>query len=123
MLDMVLEDRQAARTLPGFDPDAALVGIDFAIAVGADATAGPIAEILRAPHRAAQPGGMQDALAAHAAVPDDFLERLLHGEHQAVDNPHFPIPCAASCRSARRPESALHSRPPGPHRRSAWPSW
>src|SRR2546421_4434318 len=123
VLDVVLEDGQAARALPGFDPDAALVGIDLAVAVGAHTTARTVAQILGAAHRAAEAGRVQDALTAHAAVPDRFLERLLDSDHEALDDAHRASPCAASCRSARPPESVLRSQRPAPRPRSAWPSW
>src|SRR2546428_6814883 len=88
ILDVILEDGEPSRALPGVDPDTSLVGVHLAVAVGADAAARPIAKILGAAHRAAQAGRVQDALAAHPAVPDRFLERLLDGEHQALDNAH-----------------------------------
>src|SRR6266550_2140743 len=98
VLDVILEDRHAPRALPGFDPDAALVGIHLAVAVGAHATAGAVTQILGAAHRAAEAGRMQDALSTHAAVPHRFLQRLLHSDHEALDDAHRAIPCAASCR-------------------------
>src|SRR3989454_4212126 len=98
MLDVVLEERHAPRALPGFDPDASLVGIDLAVAVGPHTAAGAVAQILGAAHRAAEAGRVQDALTAHAAVPDRFLQRLLDGDNKALDDAHRPSPCAASCR-------------------------
>src|SRR4029077_9462957 len=94
----ILEDGEASRALPGFDPDATLVRVDLAIAVRANTAARTVTEILRAAHRTAQAGRVQDALAAHAAVPDRFLQRLLRGKHQAFDNAHCPSPYAASYR-------------------------
>src|SRR2546425_9386943 len=98
VLDVIPEDGQAPRALPGFDPDAALVGIDLAVAVGAHTAAGAVAQILGTAHRAAEAGRVQDALTAHAAVPDRFLQRLLDGDHEALDHAHRASPCAASCR-------------------------
>src|ERR1700682_3249242 len=104
MQNVILENGQPPRALPGFDPDATLVRIRLAVAVGSHATAGTVAEILGAAHRAAQAGRVQDALSTHAAIPDRFLQWLLHGDHQALDDAHGSSPCAASCRSARQPE-------------------
>src|SRR5438067_8074396 len=50
VLDMVLEDGQPARALPGFDPDATHVGIHIAVAVGAHPATGAVAQILGAAH-------------------------------------------------------------------------
>src|ERR1700716_1941441 len=102
--DVILEDGQPPRALPGLDPDATLVRVHLAVAVGAHPTAGTVAEILGAAHRAAQAGRVQDALSTHAAIPDTFFQRLLHGDHQPLDNAHRSSPCAASCRSVRQPE-------------------
>src|ERR1700694_4508163 len=98
MQDVILEDGQAPRALPGLDPHATLVCVHLAVAVRSNTTARTVPKILGAAHRAAQAGRMQDALAAHAAVPDRFLQRFLGGEHQAFENAHCPSPCAASYR-------------------------
>src|SRR6185312_6024114 len=49
-------------------PDALHVGPDLAVAVGAHAPAGPVAQALRTVHGAGHAGGAEDALAAHAAI-------------------------------------------------------
>src|ERR1700674_873153 len=98
MLDVILEHRKASRTLPGFDPDATLIRVHLAVAVRTYATARAVAQILRAAHRASEAGRMQDALAAHAAVPDRLFQWLLHRKHQALENAHRPTPSSASCR-------------------------
>src|SRR5438094_8287684 len=98
MLDVILEDGQPSRPFPGLDPDAARVWKNFAVAVRAHPTAWPVAQIFRTAHRAAQARRVQDALAAHAAVPDRFLERLLDGEHQTLENAHRPSLFSASYR-------------------------
>src|ERR1700674_3209594 len=98
MLDVILEHRKASRTLPGFDPDATLIRVHLGVAVRTYATARAVAQILRAAHRASEAGRMQDALAAHAAVPDRLFQWLLHRKHQALENAHRPTPSSASCR-------------------------
>src|SRR2546421_2712584 len=98
VLDVATPERQLARTFPGLDPDAALVRVHLAIAIGTHAAAWPIAQVLRATHRTAHPGRVQDALAAHAAIPNRLFERLLDGKHQALGEAHRVSPCAASCR-------------------------
>src|SRR3982074_923235 len=96
VLDVILENGQPPRAFPGFDPDAALVGLALAIAVGAHPAAWSVAQILGTAHRAAEPGRVQDALAAHAAIPDRLLQRLLDGDHEPLEHAHPAIPCAAS---------------------------
>src|SRR5438309_5142938 len=103
VVNVILEHRQALGALPGVDPYASLIGVHLTIAVGADTTARSVAQILGAPHRAAEAGRVQDALATHAAVPDRFLQRLLYCDHEALENAHRPTPFSVSCRSARRP--------------------
>src|ERR1700732_1464924 len=98
MQDVILENGQAPRAPPGLDPDATLVRVHLAVAVRSNTAARTVPKILGAAHRAAQAGRMQDALAAHAAVPDRFLQRLLGGEHQAFENAHCSSPSSASCR-------------------------
>src|SRR4029077_11947265 len=53
MEDVILEDGQASRALPGFDPDAALVRVDLAVAVRTNTAARAVTEIFRAAHRTA----------------------------------------------------------------------
>src|SRR6267143_1210341 len=98
MVDVLLEDGQAQRTFPGLDPDAPLVRVHLAVAVRTNTAARTVPQILGATHRAAQAGRVQNALAAHAAVPDRFLQRLLGGEHQALENAHCPSPSSAPYR-------------------------
>src|SRR5438552_16037560 len=88
VLDVIFEDRQAPRALPGFDPEATLVRLQLAVTVGARAATGAVAQVLGAPHWAAEAGRVQDALSTHAAVPHRFLQRLLDGDQEALDNAH-----------------------------------
>src|SRR3954447_19691776 len=67
----------------GLQPDAAHLGLDLAVAVRANAAARTVAKGLGARHRAGQAGVVQDALPAHAAVPDRPLDRVLGDLEQA----------------------------------------
>src|SRR5438270_12476424 len=122
---VIAPQRHPARALPGLDPDAGPVGEDLAGAVGANAAAGPVAQVLGAAHGAAESGRVEDALAAHPAIPDGFLERSYDRDHRTLQQVHGLIPCAASGRSARPPGSApripwLAPRPRSPSP-SGWP--
>src|SRR3954452_413485 len=77
LVDVRPEDRQLLGALVGLQPHAAHLGLDLAVAVRADAAARTVAQRLRARHRAGEPGVVQHALAAHAAVPDRPLDRVL----------------------------------------------
>src|SRR2546425_4967663 len=92
VLDVIAPERKSLRAFPGLDPHAAHVGIDLAIPVRPNAAAWSVSKALGATHRAAQPGGMQDALAAHAAAPDRFLEGLFDRQHEALGNRHRTQP-------------------------------
>ena len=65
-------------------PDAAHLRLDLAMAVGAHAAAGPVAQGLRAIHRAGHAGRAQHALAAHLAVEQRALDRLLDGRDRPL---------------------------------------
>src|SRR4051794_10953318 len=75
--------RQLVGALGGLQPDTAHLGLDLAVAVRPDAAARAVAQGLRAGHRAGEPGVVQDALAAHAAVPDGALDGVLDGLEEA----------------------------------------
>src|SRR3954449_12577884 len=75
--------RQLVGALGGLQPDTAHLGLDLAVAVRPHAAARAVAQRLRARHRAREPGVVQDALAAHAAVPHRPLDRVLDGFEQA----------------------------------------
>jgi hypothetical protein len=60
-------------TGPGLHPDAGHVRFDLAMAIGADAAAGAVAQLLRAVHRARHAGRGQHALAAHPAIEQEAL--------------------------------------------------
>src|SRR5690606_1434674 len=77
--------RHVVRAVPGLDPDAGLVGVDLAVAVGTDASAGAVADVLRARHGAGHAGGVEDALAAHAAVEEGLLGDVLQRRDHALD--------------------------------------
>src|SRR3954453_2873812 len=83
LVDVRPEDRQLLGPLVGLQPDAAHLGLDLAVAVRTDAAARTVAQRLRTCHRAGEPGVVQDALAAHAAIPDRPLDRVLDGLEQA----------------------------------------
>src|SRR3954451_13548383 len=82
-MDVRAPDRQVVGARVRLEPHAAHLGLDLAAAVGADAAARAVAQGLRACHRAREPGVVQNALAAHAAVPDGPLDRVLDGLEQA----------------------------------------
>src|SRR3954447_23924568 len=82
-MDVRAPDGQLLGAVVGLHPDAAHLGLDLAVAVRAHAAARAVAQRLRARHGAGQPGVVQDALAAHAAVPDRPLDRVLDGLEQA----------------------------------------
>src|SRR4051794_26926833 len=83
IVDVRAPDRELLGAVVGLDPDAAHLGLDLAVAVRAHPAAGSVAQRLRARHRARHAGLVQDALAAHAAVPDRPLDRVLDGLEQA----------------------------------------
>src|SRR3954465_8390707 len=82
-MDVRAPDRQVLGALVGFEPHAAHLGLDLARPVGAHAAARTVAQRLGARHRAGEAGVVQDALAAHPAVPDRPLDRVLDGLEQA----------------------------------------
>src|SRR5205823_4110799 len=98
VLDVIAPERKSPRAFPGLDPHAGHVGIDLAIPVLPNAAARSVSKALGASHRAAQASRVQDALAAHAAIPDRFLQRLLYGQNEALDNAHAPTPFSVFCR-------------------------
>src|SRR3954454_9986507 len=59
---------QLSRALDRLHPHTAPLRLDLAMAVGPHTAARPVAELLRACHRAGEPGRVQDALAAHVAA-------------------------------------------------------
>src|SRR5438132_3857526 len=73
----LLAPRQLLRALVALQPDAAHLGLHLAAAVGPHASAWSVPQELRAAHRAREAGGVQHALAAHAATEDRPLDRLL----------------------------------------------
>ena len=78
LLAPVLRQRgHALGTLEALQPHAAHLGLDLAVAVRPYAPAGPVAQRLRAVHRAGHAGRVQHALPAHLAAPDGALDRLL----------------------------------------------
>src|SRR3954447_26245643 len=82
-VDVRPPDRQLLGAVVGLHPDAAHLRLDLAVAVRPHSAAGSVAQRLRARHRARESGVVQDALAAHAAVPDRPLDRVLDGLEQA----------------------------------------
>ncbi len=70
--------------------------IDLAIAVGAHAAAGAVAQLLGAVHRAGHAGGRQDALAAHAAVEQHALDAALERSDGPLQ-PVMPIRSISGC--------------------------
>src|SRR5439155_18823874 len=83
----LLAPGQLARALDGVHPDAAHLRINLAVTVRSHPTARPVAQLLRALHRARESGRVQHALAAHVAAEDRLLDgRLDEGEraHHAV---------------------------------------
>src|SRR2546426_1893357 len=92
LLDVIPPERKSPRAFPGLDPHAPHVGIDLAIPVRPNAAARSVSKALGATHRAAQPGGMQDALAAHPAAPDRLLEGLFDRQYEALANRHRTQP-------------------------------
>src|SRR3954449_326203 len=81
--DVRAPDRQLVGAIVGLEPHAAHLGLHLAAAVGPHAAARAVAQRLGARHRTRQPGVVQDALTAHAAVPDRSLDRVLDGLEQA----------------------------------------
>ena len=75
----------AQASLVGLSPDAAHIGIDLAIAVGADAAARAVAQRLRAIHRAGHARLRQNAVAAHAAVEKEALDARLQRRDRAFE--------------------------------------
>ena len=59
-----------------FGPDTLHLGIYFTVTIFSHAATWSIAQCLRTGHRACHASGMQDALTAHATVPDGFLDRM-----------------------------------------------
>src|SRR3954469_23783916 len=82
LVDVRPPDGELVRAVVGLHPDAAHLGLDLAVAVRAPPAAGPVAQRLRARHGARHAGLVQDALAAHPAVPDRPLDRVLDGLEQ-----------------------------------------
>src|SRR5438094_273249 len=68
VLDVIAPERKSPRAFPGLHP------------------------------HAAKASRVQDALAAHAAIPNRFLQRLLYGQNEALDNAHGPTPFSVFCR-------------------------
>src|SRR3954451_21796640 len=89
VLHVVAPDGHLARPLPRLDPDARAVRIDLAVAVLQHATARTVAQVLRTPHRTRHPGGMQDALPAHAAVESGFLAGALDQQQRLAETPRL----------------------------------
>src|SRR5258705_601622 len=73
----LLRPRCLRRALDGLHPDAAHLRLDLAMAVGANASTRPVAQRLRAVHRARPAGPVQDALTAHLAAEDRLLDPSL----------------------------------------------
>ncbi len=71
-------------SLPSLDPNTRHLGDDLAVAVLAHSAAWPIAQVLRASHRAGHPAAVQHALAAHAAVEEWDLAHLLAEDEGAL---------------------------------------
>src|SRR4051794_20140846 len=82
-VDVRAPDRELLGPVVGLDPHAAHLRLDLAAAVRAHAATRAVAQRLRARHRAREPGVVQDALPAHAAVPDRPLDRVLDRLEQA----------------------------------------
>src|SRR5215210_1816463 len=82
LVDVRAPDRQALGALVGLEPHAPHLRLDLAGPVGAHAAARAVAQRLRARHWARHAGVVQDALAAHLAVPDRPLDRVLDGLEQ-----------------------------------------
>ena len=77
------EQRQRAASLFCLDPDTTHLWNDLAVAVLTNAAAWPVAQRLGAGHRAGHPCGVQDALAAHSAVPHGTLDGMLDDAAEA----------------------------------------
>ena len=75
----ILPCRHPLRALPGLHPDARHLRLHLAMAVGAHAAAGPVAEVLRAVHRAGHAGRGERALAAHLAIEQQPLHPRARG--------------------------------------------
>jgi hypothetical protein len=75
---VIAKEGQPPGAFVGLNPHARPVGKDLAVAVHPYPPAGAIAQVLGTTHRTGEPGGMEDALAAHPAVPHGFFERLLY---------------------------------------------
>src|ERR1700744_2242103 len=84
LVDVAAPQRQSLRALHRLDPHAAHLRLDLAVAVGPDAAARAVAQRLGARHRARQPGVVQHALTAHAAVPDRLLDEVLERGDDAL---------------------------------------
>src|SRR5687767_8981656 len=69
----------ALRPLPGGHPDAPHLRLHLAMAIRAHAAARPIAQALRAVHRAGHSRIAENALAAHPAVEEQAFRAALHG--------------------------------------------
>ena len=98
VVDLV-RPRRLRRALDRLHPDAAHLGLHLAVAVGAHAAARPVAQRLRAVHRARHAGRVQHALAAHLAAEDRLLDRGLdEGErlHAGTAERFFSIRSFAS---------------------------
>ena len=80
--------------LVALEPHALHLGLDLAMAVRAHPAARPVAQRLRAVHRAGHAGRVQHALTAHLAAPDRALDRLLdegQGLHAGTSARRFSI--------------------------------
>ena len=84
-MQFVAVDRHLLRIFVGDDPHAAHFRLDLAVAVGAHAAARPVAQILRALHRAGHAGGVQDALTAVVAAEEPLLGEVFGGLDQPFD--------------------------------------
>src|SRR5215218_5710232 len=85
VLDVLAPQREPSRSLPRLDPDALHLGNHLAVPVLERAAAGPVAQVLRAAHGTRETGGMQDALAAHPAVPQRLLRPPLDRQQRSVE--------------------------------------
>lgn len=82
-MNMIAPDGQTGRALDGLHPDAGLVGIDFAISIGAYAAARSITQTLGTAHGAGESSGMENALAAHPAIEENLLAYFFHWQEKA----------------------------------------